>query len=149
MTNKKYVKKYQKESDCIDAIGVVFKSQIEKDVVINSIVVGDWSTEREILLMGIGFTFLVSFLIGIYFYSLGSLKFHLISFGITFLGFLILTSGFIAYIFDYFKFRKYRDKYDKEIVKTALKHFEQMQEELLEEIREKQNQLEESGNDEQ
>lgn len=149
MTNKRYVKKYQKESDCIDSIGVVFKSQIEKDVVINSIVVGDWSTEREILLMGGGFTFLVSFLIGIYFYSLGSQRFHLIGFGITFSGFLVLTFGFIFYIFDSFKFRKYNNKYDKEIEKTAWKHFEKMQEELLEEIREKQNKLEEIGNDEQ
>lgn len=149
MTNKRYVKKYQKESDCIDAIGVVFNSQIEKDVVINSIVVGDWITEREILLMGIGFTFLVSFLIGIYFYSLGSLKFHLISFGITFFGFLILTFGFIAYVIDSFRFKKYKNKYDKEIEKTVWTHFEEMQDQLLEEIRGKQNQLEEIENDEQ
>lgn len=149
MTNKRYVKKYQKETDCIDAIGVVFNSQIEKDVVINSIVVSDWKDERDFLLTGIGFIFIISFLIGVYFYSLGSLKFHLISFGITFLGFLILTFGFIAYVIDSFKFKKYKNKYDKEIEKTAWTHFEEMQDQLLEEIRGKQNQLEEIENDEQ
>lgn len=149
MTNKRINKKYQKVNDSIESIGVVFKSQTEKDVVINKIVVSEWLSERVMFLMGTEFLFLILFVIGIYFYSLGSQRFHLIGFGISFSGFLFLTSGFIAYIFDYFKFRKYRDKYDKEIVKTAWKHFEQMQEELLEEIREKQNQLEDSGNDEQ
>ena len=148
MTNRRINKKYQKENDSIDSLGVVFSNSREKDVIINSIIVSDWRSKRELFLMGIGFIFLILFIIGIYFYSLGSQRFHLIGFGISFSGFLVLTSGFITYIFDYFKFRKYRDKYDKEIVKTAWKHFEQMQEELLEEIREKQNKLEEIGNDE-
>ncbi len=148
MTNRRINKKYQKVNDSIESIGVVFKSQTEKDVVINKIVVNEWLSERVIFLMGTEFLFLILVIIGIYFYSLGSQKFHLIGFGITFLGFLILTFRFIAYVIDSFKFRKYRDKYDKEIVKTAWKHFEQMQEELLEEIREKLNQLEDSGNDE-
>ncbi len=148
MTNKRYVKKYQKESDCIDSIGVVFKSQIEKDVVINYIVVNKWWSEINLFLMGTGFLFLILFIIGIYFYSLGSQRFNLIGFGISFSGFLVLTFGFIFYIFDSFKIRKYNNKYDKEIEKTAWKHFEKMQEELLEEIREKQNKLEEIGNDE-
>lgn len=148
MTDKRYVKKYQKESDYIDSIGVVFKSQIEKDVVINKIVVNEWWSEINLFLMGTGSLFLILFLIGMYFFSLGSQRFHLIGFGISFSGFLVLTSGFIFYIFDSFRIRKYNNKYDIGIEMTSWKHFEKMQEELLEEIREKQNKLEEIGNDE-
>ena len=58
-TNRRINKKYQKENDSIDSLGVVFSNSREKDVIINSIIVSDWRSKRELFLMGIGFIFLI------------------------------------------------------------------------------------------